>query len=258
MKMTREDTEWQTLNAYVDGELSAADMDTFKQHIAKEPRLQMDVEAVLDLKRALTRMRPSVAEARRPAPARPARRRLYYAAVAATFVGFAVAAVAAMLPAPAETTWFEDAKALHAELARQAYVVEERYVVQTISSGHALAFRPPDLTASRLYLVDIANSDSDSGETISMHYRGLNGCRLTIVAIETGGEQLASPAELGALTRIWHRDGFAFAVIANDMDAQRFSAVADYAEAAIGVPSVDDRRQRIAMAETLSTARSCA
>jgi anti-sigma factor RsiW len=257
--MPQDRPEWQTLNAYADGELSPTDARNFERRIAVEPQLQRDLEEILKLKRALTSMRPSIAEPQRLPGRQPAHAIRPRYAIAATVFGLAVAVtVAAMLLIPSRGNWLERASALHGKLAQQAYVVEERYIPQTVSSGESLEFRAPNLTPSHLYLVDVATSDIDGHEAIAMHYRGLKGCRLTILAIEGADGAAAPPPDTDRLVHTWVHDGFAFAIIADGMDADRFLAVADFAETSIARPAIDGGRQQIAMAETRRTARPCA
>lgn len=259
--MVHDNDEWRHLNAYVDGELAEDDTNAFEQRLAGDPALRDKLEQLRDLKHRLARMRPAPAAPAHQQPSRPRRGVRTAVAAAAAVIALAVlSTIGAILLQPADVTWLEYARTLHAEQSRQAYLVEERYVTQTVSSGHALAFRPPDLTASRLFLVDIATPGFDDREAISLHYRGLNGCRLTIVAIEAAGDTDELPADVGVdgLIRAWNRGGFGFAVIAEGMDTDRFASVADYAEAVIAVPVVEDQEMRTAMAEIHHASRPCA
>ena len=258
----RDDTiEWQHLNAYADGELPDGEARLLENRLAADPDLQRELAGIREVKRKLARLRPYSAEIA-PPPARAAVSPRKAAAIAASFIVAAVlsAIVGVFLLGSERTNWVEYAQALHGEQSHQAYVVEARYVAQTVSSGHALEFRAPDLTASRLYLVDIATPRWNDREAIAMHYRGVHGCRLTIVAVQASDGDVGAP-DTGAsesLIRTWIHEGFVFAVIANGMDPDRFAAVADYSQAAIVEAIGQDRQMRTAMVESHRSAQPCA
>ena len=63
-------------------------------------------------------------------------------------------------------------------------------MLPVVSTRHSrLEFQAPDLSASRLYLVETRLAGSGAHQTVAMHYRGMRGCRLTVVAIETAGTE---------------------------------------------------------------------
>lgn len=252
--MAYDSDEWRLLNGYADGELSETEATAFEQRLAAQPDLKRNLEELRALKGKLATMAPGPVV--KNAPVSPPRRLGTRLAIAATVAAIAILSTTVVMLRGEPTTWIEHAHALHAEQAQRAYVVEERHIVQTVSSGHTLEFRAPDLTASRLYLVDIATSNWEGREAIALHYRGLRGCRLTIVAIEAEGKLDALAAATDG-SRTWQYDGFAFTVIAEGMDANRFASVADFAQAAIVAP-VEDRTLRTAMARTQQAARPCA
>ncbi|MEP0321912.1 anti-sigma factor family protein [Bauldia litoralis] len=252
--------DWERLNSFVDEELPESDAQAFERRLAADPDLKNELEGLRDLKRGLARLHPPSMEAP-PAPAIgvgstfPKRA----AAIAAAIVLAVAIAAGALVFGSGPTPWLRHAETLHAEQSRRAYLVEERYVVQTVSSGHALEFRAPDLTASRLYLVNVDTSPWDDRESIAMHYRGLHGCRLTVVAIEATADAAVDGAAGDSLLRTWAHDGFMFAVIANGMDRGRFESVADYTQAAVIDSTRDnDDRMRTAMAERQRRAAPCA
>ncbi|MCP4381728.1 MAG: hypothetical protein GY798_10000 [Hyphomicrobiales bacterium] len=259
--MRDDNADWERLNAYLDDELPESDARAFEQRLAVDDGLRHELDRLRNMKRGLARMRP---QAVNPAPPAPAPARSAFSGWAVTIAASLVVAVAAVAGAllfdSGPNTWLRHAEALHAEQSRQAYVVEERYVVQTVSSGHALEFRTPDLTASRLYLVNVATSRWRDRESIAVHYRGLHGCRLTLVAIEgIGSAGTVEVSETGDLVRTWLHGGFVFAVVANGMDVGRFESVADYAHAAVidSIRDHDQHRLRTAMAQSQRRAAPC-
>lgn len=258
--MVYDNSEWQQLNAYADGELPEPEARAFELVLDEKPELQRELVHLRELKQRLARLHPSPVEPARPRPPRALRRTQMAAAMAAAVTAIAFLSVIAVFLLPERTTWIDYARALYEEQSKQAFVVQEHYVVQTVSSGHSVEFRPPDLTASRLYLVNIATPGWDDREAIALHYRGLRGCRLTIAAIETDGPDSASAAApaTDGLIRTWHYEGFGFAVVADGMDPDRFDAIADYAKSVIVAPTIDDTHMRTAKIESQRASRPCA
>lgn len=253
--MKPDDSDWMALNGYADEALGEAEARALEARLAGDPALRGELERIRSLKAQMRRLRP--------APIGPrhrglAGRRLAAAGLAAALAG--VVLVAALLLAPfGEDGWVAQAEALHRQLSGNSYVVEEAGALPVVSTRHSLIeFRAPDLTASRLFLVDARVAGGRGGETVALHYRGMRGCRLTIVAVEAEAGDAAAPAPpSGLLARLWDFDGFHFAVIAEGMDAARFASVADYAETAIAEAAKSPDEMRTAMATRYRTARPC-
>jgi anti-sigma factor RsiW len=261
MSMRYDSPEWENLNAYIDGELVEADARALESRLATDPDLRQELDRLRDVKDRLTRMRPSLTEAAPPLHAHSAAGfRKYYAIAASLVVAVVLSTIGVLIIGSEPAGWLQQARTVHTEQSQRAYIVEERYIPQMVSSGQALEFPAPDLTASRLYLVDISTRAWNDRETIAMHYRGLRGCRLTLVAIEESDDDDKIPQnnDTGSLIRNWTHAGFEFLIIADGMDPDRFASVAAYTEiATIGTVRANDRMQT-AMAETQREARPCA
>lgn len=257
--VVRGDEDWLLLNAYADGELGDAARGDLERRLANEPHLSSRLQQVARLKAELRKLRTATAPSAPAGQAPPPRWRwsLTAAAAAAVVAAFAIALGALTAGAPTDPhSWLARAVAMHARLSTAAYVVEERHVSRIVSTGRTLEFHAPDLTGSRLFLVDIALSEPGDGEAVGLHYRGMHGCRLTIAAIESDGGA-PSVRDAGPLVRTWSFDGFGFAVVANGMDVDRFNSVADYAQAALERDTRQRRDLRIAMSETYRNAGPC-
>ncbi|NRG17618.1 hypothetical protein HPQ64_07955 [Rhizobiales bacterium] len=248
--------DWVLLNGFADGELDAAQSAALQTRLDEEPELQAELDRILKLKAGLASLRPA-----EDAPAKQARegkrakktRERAFAAIAACLVA-AVMGFSAwqyLLPPNLEDSVF----ALHERLARQTYVVEEGKVQKVVSTGRAFEFSAPDMTASRLFLVDVETGRAGESDMVGLHYRGLRGCRLTLIAVDGASDALPMKRD-GLLVRNWAAGGFGFVMVASGMDAERFEAVGEYAEAVIR----DEMRRlqgfRTAMSET--AARPCA
>ncbi len=256
--MRDSDEIWQLLSAYADGELDVANSADIKARLRAEPDLRQELDRIRTLKCQLGTLRPpEVAAGASGRRKNHIWSRSFTGAAAAAVVVVAVGIGAMLVWPSAQSTWLDKAIVIHDELSQATYVVDEAHVTRIVSSGQALGFRAPDLTASRLYLVDVVASPSDDTEAIAMHYRGMRGCRLTVVATPITSS-LGAPLAADGLLHTWTYGGFNFAVVAKGMDEQRFATVAPYVEAAI----VDGMRQHdelmIAMTEGYDAARPCA
>lgn len=251
--------DWQLLNAYSDGELAPDETAALEVRLREEPDLVRALNRIRAVKRELKSLCPAEATVPEPANTNRVSRVMLRAAAVAAVIVIALGLGAGLLvwrgSAP---MWVEQAERMHGVLSHNAYVVEERPIVQLVSTGTSLEFHAPDLTASHLYLVDIMTSDEAHRQAIALHYRGMRGCRLTIVAIEAAGspDRDDNPAD-GTLIADWSYGGFRFAVIAQGMDADRFASVADYAQAAIAESVREEDDLRVAMADRYQNAQPC-
>lgn len=249
-----EENDWLLLTAYADNELEGADLAAFEERLASEPRLQIELDRIRKLKRDLRSLRPFEAATKHQQRERMTVKWLH--------TGTMVAAACLIAVAMALFAWryvrpgLEDRIfALHNQLARQTYVVDERKADRVVSTGRSFEFNAPDMTPSRLFLVDVESATAGDRDLVGLHYRGLKGCRMTLVAFE-GAQVAVSAARDGYLTRTWSHGGFGFVLIAGGMDAQRFKAVGEYAEAVIEEGLQQQGTLRLAMSQTAK--HSCA
>lgn len=247
----------EAVTAYADGELAPHARAALERRLAVEPALRAALD---DIHRAKAMLAPLHLTMASPATntrrgRRPAARVLAIAAcvtllvlVAGSFFWFDRAQPWAALPAE-----------LHARLSEQTYVLSEDAARPMVASAHGGIFRPLDLSASRLVLVDVEASSASGRETIALHYRGRRGCRLTLVAAAAETEEAPTGAVRGhdGLSRIWRAAGFDFFLLADGMDAARFAAIAAYAKAATRKM---ERQEALvtAMDSTYSAAAPCA
>jgi len=256
--MREPDNDWELLNAFADGELSTAQSAELTARLDTEPDLRLELDRLRHLKWQLSSLHPGdIGATSILKPRKSTRSRTFAGAIAVVLLVIATGIGALLAWPPAQATWFDQAMSLHEQLSQMTFVVDEEYTTRLVSSGETLEFRAPDLTASRLYLVDVVTSPSDEADAIAMHYRGLNGCRLTVVAIPDAHAIYEPPVTEGS-AYTWSFEGYDFAVIAQGMDAQRFASVAAYLEAAI----MDDVRRhddlQVAMADRYAAAMPCA
>lgn len=243
------DRDWDLLSAYADEALDVETRRSLERRLVREPELAAELERIRRSKSILRSMQPAPGPIRARFIASPGSVR-----IAASFAAlFCIVAVAVWLAGPSgreetvQTDW-------HSDFAGRTYVIRPGTgLTLAAGSGHGFS-QAPDLSASRLVLVDVRVSGQGAEETIALHYRGYRGCRLTLVS-----EPLQAPATTGAghlLVRAWETSYRRFSLIADTMDPNRFQAIAEYAESQIRMREAQER-QRVAVADATNLARPC-
>lgn len=247
--MTLSDRDWDLLSAYADDELEADARQALEKRLVSEPDLCNAHDRIQRSKSALSNMRP------RLTPPEPEIHSLGRACAIAASIMLAIGISAG-------TLWFINAGVSeragdlaatdwHMEFTTKSYVVEQGGVIK-LAVGAPLGFvEAPDLSTSNLVLVDVRLHQQDDGESVAMHYRGFNGCRLTLVAEPNG--KPATVTTDSFLYRRWTTDKAHFSLIADTMDPDRFDAIAVFVEAQI---RASEERERFAVATANATARA--
>lgn len=252
----RDDSDWEALNAYADGELDGEAREAIARRLAHDPALAGRLAEVHAAKAALSLLRPGA----RAAPRRPwlsPGRRLALAASLVVTVGFGALY---QLAAP-ETDWRSLPAELHAGFSDAAYVLPEAPRLPVVSTPRIGDVPAIDLSPARLSLVDVTTTRRAGREIVAMHYRGRNGCRVTLVALEAlPGENPPLPGEEDAsigLSAAWTEGGIHYALMAGGMDAARFAAIRAYALAESRRLAPSDEL-RLAMRAATRAAQPCA
>jgi anti-sigma factor RsiW len=247
------ETDWELINAYADGELSAGDRESIARRLTHDAALSAALAEVQTAKAALSLMRP------KEQPAAPAARGLWLrrGAIAASLAA-AIALGAVYQFGQAGRDWRDAPMELHDAFSANSYVLPESAALPVISTariGDVTAF---DLSSSRLTLVDVQSSRQSERDVVAMHYRGRNGCRLTVVALETAkGDPETLPARHDGLGARWSIGGVHYYVLASGMDRNRFDAIAAFAKAeSERMNRADDLR--LALLSATEQARPCA
>ncbi|MEM1048350.1 MAG: hypothetical protein AAGL24_19525 [Pseudomonadota bacterium] len=243
------DRDWDLLSAYADDALDVETRRGLERRLGREPELAAELERIRRSKSILRTMQPAPGRLRTRLHASPGSVR-----IAASFATlFCIVAVAVWLAGPSgreetvRTDW-------HGDFAGRTYVIRPGTgLTLAAGSGHGFS-QAPDLSASRLVLVDVRVSGQGADETIALHYRGYRGCRLTLIS-----EPLEAPTNPGAgyaLVKAWETPYRRFSMIGDTMDPDRFRAIADYAEGQIRKLEAQER-QRLAVADATNRARPC-
>jgi hypothetical protein len=250
---TLSERDWELINAYADGELSATDRTAIARRLTHDPALAAALAEVHAAKAALSLIRPAAA-ATEPRPRRTGLGRLALVAslAALLFSGVAYHQVRS------GDAWQDAPARLDAALSANAYVLSETATPAVISTARIGDVEAFDLRSSHLYLVDVQSSRHDGRDVVAMHYRGRHGCRLTAVAVEAEpGDPAVLPARHKGLGARWTVGGIHYYLLATGMDEGRFAAIARYARAESF--SIHQRgKLRLAMREATDKARPCA
>jgi anti-sigma factor RsiW len=252
--MTRlSETDWELINAYADGELSAEDEDGVSRRLTHDAVLAAALAEVHATKAALSLIRP----AEEPAPTAHDKFGARRLALAASLAA-AVALGAFYQFSGVGEDWRDAPADLHATLSANSYVLPEDGVLPVISTARIGDIEVFDLSSSRLTLADVRTTRRDDRDVVAMHYRGRRGCRLTVVALEALQKDPSQlPARHDGLGARWSVGRAHFYVLASGMDRDRFDAIVAYAKAE---SRRLDRRDtfELAMRDATEQARPCA
>ena len=201
--MTRQEPSWETLNAYVDGELPAGAAAEVARALARDPALANRVAGLTKLKAATQEVARELDGAGKITPPAP-RHRAWRPAVAAATVALALAiGLAATLvldPGERPPSWVIQARAEHeAWTTPQDMAPPEVGGVVLVALGQAGAggyFKAylPNLTSARLTLTHMESVTlADGGAALHAGYRGTRGCKVSLLILPNGE---ALPREL--------------------------------------------------------------
>lgn len=231
--MTDDVTDWDLLNAYADNELSEAEREIFDQRLNSEPELKAQLDDINYVKGAMALLNvPQVANENQKVFAFPQKSKSFKKWAMAASVALCVLGASALYYGSMNKSFEEAAIENHQSLSEKNYVVDVSSV-QSITWGTShFGLMAPDLSGARLYLVDVQIDANRLGEQITMHYRGLRGCSLSVVALnlkEDRAEEISFKSS-EYLNYKWQDKGFQFIVLTKGMNAKRFQTVSFYAQ----------------------------
>lgn len=235
--------DWETLNAYVDGELAPNEAAAVARHIAQDSPTAETAAALSSMKSALLEQAetPDDFQLLPPAPAarKPARWQAAHTAAMAAAVVISLAAGAlwhwdatragdAGLPA---TAWYQQAANIHQDWA--AKNTAERPPSLNIPATAALtapALRIPDLSDSGLAPILLEAEAHLGGMTgYRIGYGGTRGCRLSFFVLQGKGEvpdHLTTRTDGGPQALAWRHDQALYLLLAESMAEARFDLIA--------------------------------
>lgn len=252
-------SDWELINAYADGELAAEDRATVERRLATNTALATSLQEIESVKAGLALIRPVPAGG--PGPIGRGRgflRAIRIPAAAAAVVAAITLGVIELSQLSSAGDWRDFATELHGELSANAYILAPAPPVAAISTGAMGDLSAFDLSDSRLTLVDVKSVKLRGTNLVAMHYRGHNGCSLTIAVTGiSAGEVPRRSTEGGTLEAHWSVGTSQYLVIASGMDRARFEAIAAYARAD-SLRHNGGERLRVAVRSATDDARPCA
>lgn len=260
--------DWETLNAYVDGELDSAGRADVARAVAED---QETAEAVA----RLSRLKQAAQDAggadagERPAVDLPdggrARRRAVWGTAAAVLVAAALGLTAGFWPRVSEPEWIGAAHAVHAGWAEDK--AEDTKEAGTTSAVLLAAVEDfgrvpfvPDFSANKLSLASVRRAHLGETPVLHLGYRGTRGCRVSLLVL---AEPRALTAELATVetatgpAHLWRAGGIGYALIASGMDEARLRVLAEAAHAATRERSQPDAETRTALRRSRAESQPC-
>ena len=246
---------FELLNAYVDGELDAAQAAEVARAVANDPALAREVAALSRLRHAVadTVEAPAIAL---PQPARESRR----AAVAAAVVVMLLAGGAAFLGGrdrtPPEAPWLAEAWSAH-----QAWSVAQSTLVPARQTAALVGAYVPDLTASRLTLTHSEiRTLADGGQALIAGYQGSRGCKVSLIVFPSRGgltDALQALPRDGQEAYGWRVGGLDYMILSDGMESRRFGQLAESVHDSSGRHAPFDAETRTALRESRDNSAPC-
>ncbi|WP_085906507.1 anti-sigma factor family protein [Kiloniella majae] len=266
-----ESPDWETLNAFVDGELSPSQEAWVKSYAEKDPEISSEIARLTLLKNALavsvlTNQSEQVSDINESRVLDYRKVVAGISILAAVIVLFVMVSPLGYFSSPDFEHWALDR---HEDLSGQSFVVSELEYKPLIAAAVSGTLQAPDLTGSKLYLVDLSISTFDRDDAIVMHYRGLRGCRVSLLVTALQDDQKRKNSGLPGLpsnfsetknlvTDFWKGKRFRFALLATGMEQERFDSIATYLklQGERNLPSSDD--EQYAMQQVYAQSTPCA
>jgi anti-sigma factor RsiW len=258
--MSSRPSEWEDLNAYVDGELEPAHAADVAERIAGDPALARQAAALTGMKAALADTSAAPAfDFAPPVPASRRHRRWLAVAASAVFILAASAFWATQFDQTAPA-WLSAAATAHDSLVAQqtdAPLYAEQ--VAAVAGFHPYI---PDLVAAKLSLAAAApfiiNGAPDG---LALQYTGTRGCQVTYVAFPGEGftlDESLAQIETGDLTGYgWRVGAIGYAILAHGMDPDRLAVIAANIHAASRLHRPFDDAARTQLAQSRAESRAC-
>ncbi len=268
--MTQQQPSWETLNAYVDGELPAGAAAEVARALAQDRALADRVASLTQLKAATQDTVRDLDGAVEIAPPVPEGRRWRPLAVAASLVlAVAIGLAASFGPwqRAQPPAWMVQARVVHdAWVPTQELAPPKVGGVFLVALGEAGAsgfFKAylPNLTSARLTLTHLESVTlADGGAALHAGYRGTRGCKISLLVLP-GGEAL--PRELtrrddAALHAFaWRAGSLGYVLLAEGMDEARLELIAETVHRATLKNRPVDAETRTALRQSRERSQPC-
>lgn len=225
--MSRRTIDYETLTAYVDGELDAARAADVLAAAARDPAVARELSALGRLKATIACDAPPVdfeIEA-------PRRGRRMISAVAACLALFVAVAASLTIVFKNESHGLDTAW-LHG--VHDSWNLSAMPVAPTRISGHAAVKDPaayvPDLTSAKLFIAHVSSVPGPTGGHATLiGYRGTRGCKVSLIVVadtDAFSDEMTSLDVSPHRGYAWRAGTRGYVVFAEGMAEDRFSLIA--------------------------------
>ena len=269
--MTMWRPDWQTLNAYVDGELDPRGAADVAKAAGEDMAVAEQIACLYQLKGVTAAAAPETPDDLAVLlPPASSRWRPVIGAMAAVAVLAALVAVVAVFgpstrlkPPTLSVATLEQARGLHdAWLASEHADRTEAAPAVVLAALSQFEQVPviPDLKSAQLYIERVAVEDRAGGHLLQIGYRGNHGCHLSLFVFARGDlpDQLVRRDNGPERAYGWQVDGLGYLLLAVGMDRGRFELIAEKVEAATHTRTPFDTPTRQALADSKAHSASCA
>jgi len=235
-----------TINAYVDGELDAAEAASVADAVAADPQLALMVANLHAMKSAVGGAF-NTSEVIAVTPVAPLLSRRSLMAVAASLV---VAMIGSGL-------WYGIGQRSRDDVISQALLQHDNWLDKSLAAQNGVAnvaaLITPDLTPAGLTLSGV-QKNIPLGDTFGKRYAyvGKRGCKLSLFVSERDHafEGIGNTARPDALIVRWAVANRGFLLVARNMNQERFGVIARALEAATARAVALDETMRLAMVQS--------
>jgi hypothetical protein len=256
---------WDTLNAYVDGELDSSAAAEVAQAAGDDPAVAEQIATLYQLKGSCLGVAPDL-----PAfpghllDKRPHQWRKAVAAVAAALLlGAALWLAFAMDREPARPeNALATARTLHAQwLEAESVEAQQAQPVALLAALSDFGRLPvvPDLASTALTVSTVKVAGGPGGRILQIGYRGIHGCHLSLFVFandELPNSRLRLDEGLDRAYG-WRVGDLGYLLFARGMDESRFWLIAEKVEEATHAKAPLNREAREALAENKRNSASC-
>ncbi len=259
--------DFETLNAYVDGELDAEHAAEVARAVAEDSQLAHQVAVLSQLRSAVVESidTPPLELPQHISPARYSFKPLAVAACVAGLVAVGAFLLDRMSTDSTMAEWIPPAWQIH-----QAWDIPS---TETSDENNAGEFVPvssvdgmfesyiPDLTSAKLSVAYVSNDYLYQGkETLLVGYTGTRGCKVTLL-VSGGSVPLSDQMTFFQRDKVslygWHIGNLDYMLMAEGMAPERFHSIADavYQSTKIRLPV--DRDTQLKLAESRAKSAPC-